>query len=220
MNIFGLLIRKAPMEMLLEHNEVVQQSAGVMKKSLECYINGDNSLEFKSLRRRLNELETRADKIIRYIRNNLPRSIFMPVNKILLLNYTSAQDNILDSAQDSLNWLSLRRVAVPDEFRADLMKLLEEACGMIHLLDPALKKTVSLVHLEGLDWEGAREEYSRIRDKKNQAFKFKHELSMNIFNSDLDFKDTYLLIQFVEKIFAMCTSCGKCAEIMRSMITR
>jgi uncharacterized protein len=220
MNIFGLLIRKAPMGILLEHYEVIQQSADVMKKSLECYVGGENSLEFKSLRRRLNELETRADKIIRYLRNNLPRSIFMPVNKVLLLNYTSAQDNILDSAQDSLNWLSLRKVAVPDEFREDLTELVDEACGMVLLLGPALKKTVSLVHLEGLDWEGAREEFSRIRDKKNRIFKLKHELSMRIYNSELDFKDTYLLIQFIEKIFAMCSNCSKCAEIQRSMITR
>ena len=219
LNLFGLLIRKSPMERLLEHYDKIQQSVSVINESLQLYIEGGN-VEFRSRQHDLDDLESEADKIIRGIRNNLPRNIFLPVNKVLLLNYTSTQDNILDSAQEALNWLSMRKANIPVEFQKDLIRLVDDVGNMVYLLGPALKDSVSLVHLENLDWEGAKEQYQVIRDEKNKIVTFMQVINKRIYNSDLDFKDIYQLIHFNEKMFAMCHNCNKCAEILRSMIAR
>ncbi len=220
LNFFGLLIHKSPMEKLMEHFEKIEQSVDVIKEALEYYTGDEHLIKFESTQNRLNDLEFQADNIIRNIRNGLPKSIFMAVNKVQLLNYTTAQDNILDSAREALNWLSMSKVTIPGEFRKDLTCLVGDAGNMILLLGPALKDTISLVHLENLDWENANEHYQRIRDKKNEIFKFKHALNGKIYRSEMEFKDIYLLVQFIEKIFAMSQNCSKCAEILHSMIAR
>lgn len=208
------------MEKLLEHYAILEQSVDVISESLGCYINNGHNAEFKSLHDKIIDLESKADNVIRHVRNNLPRSIFMPVNKVILLNYTSAQDNILDSALGAFNWLSMRNVVVPGEFKESFMGLAEDVGGMLKLLGPALKDTISLVHLESLDWDNTKEQYQKIRYKKTEIFKSKQTLSIQIYNSALEFKDIYLLIRFIEKIFDMSRSCSKCAEILRSMIAR
>jgi uncharacterized protein len=168
MNFLGLLIKKSPMKKLLEHHAILEQLNDVIRHSLECYINNGHNAEFKILHEQIIDLESKGDNVIRHVRNNLPRSIFMPVNKVMLLNYTSAQDNILDSALGAFNWLSMRNVAVPGGFKESLMGLAEDVGGMLKLLGPALKDTISLVHLESLDWENAREQYQKIQYKKTK----------------------------------------------------
>jgi uncharacterized protein len=220
MNFLGLLIKKSPMEKLLEHHAILEQLNDVIRDSLECYINNGHNAEFKILHEQIIDLESKGDNVIRHVRNNLPRSIFMPVNKVMLLNYTSAQDNILDAALGAFNWLSMRNVAVPGGFKESLMGLAEDVGGMLKLLGPALKDTISLVHLESLDWENAREQYQKIQHKKNEIFKSKQTVSIKVYNSEMEFKDIFLLIHFIEKIFDMSRSCSKCVEILRSMIAR
>lgn len=220
LNFFNLLMKKSPLEGLLDHYKKIRESVDIINDSFQCYLDRNQNVEFKDLQFRLNELESQADKNIRNIRNNLPRNIFMPVNKITVLNYTSAQDNILDSAQEALNWLSMKKITVPDEFQDDITNMVSEAANTIVLLGPALKETVSLVHLENLDLESTKKRYREIRNKKAEIFRLKHDLNARIYQSDMEFKDIYLLIQFNEKMFSMGHSVSKCVEILRTMITR
>ncbi len=220
LNFFGLLTQKSPMERLLEHYEKIQQSVDIINDSLECYIVGGQCVEFKTMQNDLNELESQADKIIRYIRNHLPRSLFMPVDKVLFLKYTSAQDDILDSAQEAFDWLAMRTMVIPEAFQKDLIYLVDDVGNMVNLLGPALKDTVSLVHFENLDREGTKEQYRKIREKRHEISRFKNALTGNVYRSEYEFKDIYQLIHFVERMYAMCHSCSKCVEILRSMIAR
>ncbi len=220
LNFFGLLTQKSPMERLLEHYNKIQESVDIINDSLECYLLGGQCVEFKTMQNNLNDLESQADKIIRYIRNHLPRSLFMPVDKVLFLSYTSAQDDILDSAQEAFDWLSMRTMVIPEEFQKELIYLVDDVGSMVNLLGPALKDTVSLVHLENLDREGTKEQYRKIRDKRHEIAKFKSALTGRMYRSDFEFKDIYQLIHFTERMYAMCHSCSKCAEILRSMIAR
>ncbi len=219
-NFFGLLTQKSPMERLLEHYEKIQQSVDIINDALECYILGGQCVEFKTMQHSIDDLESQADKIIRYIRNHLPRSLFMPVDKVLFLSYTTAQDNILDSAQEALNWLSMRTMIIPEVYQKELICLVDDVGNMVNLLGPALKDTVALVHYENLDREGTKEQYRKIRDKRHEISRFRDTLTGKIYSSDMEFKDIYQLIHFVERMYIMCYSTSKCVEILRSMIAR
>ncbi len=220
LNFFGLLSTRSPMEGLHDHYEKIHESIEVISESLECYIGGGQCPEFHSLQHRINELESQADKIIRNIRNNLPRGLFMAVDKIQFLNYTSAQDNILDAAQEALNWLAMREVNVPEAFQRDLLYLQDEVTTTLEMLGPALKESTALVHMESMQREEVKEKLRKIREKKDKVFKDKNTLVRKIFNSEIDFKDIYQLIHFTEKLYQMAYSSSKCSEILRTMIVR
>ena len=176
--------------------------------------------EFEDLTRTIDEIENHADVIKRNIRNHLPKGLFMAVEKPLFLNYTKFQDNILDSAQDALHWLAMRKVAIPETIQKDLIYLLDAVARTTVLLGPALKATIALVHGESLDRDGTKECYRKVRAERENVRKLKNDLQKKVYAMDIDFKDIYQLLHFIDCLDDMGHNTENCADHLRAMIAR
>lgn len=219
---YGLLSPRSPMEGLVEHYDKIAECIGIIKESLECYVSGVGACrEFTELTREIDKIEDHADTIKRNLRNHLPRRLFMAVDKTLFLNYTKSQDNILDSAQEALHWLGMRQVAIPEgKHQKNLIVILEEVDTSTRLLGPALHTTIKFVHGELLDRDAAKKTYRAVRQQHHIVQKLKKDITFDIYNSDLDFKDIYQLLHFVDCLVTMSHDSENCADILRSMIAR
>lgn len=217
---FGMLADKSPLDGLLEHYEKVNGCVAIIKESMECYVAGGACREFLELAQQIDEIEDQADLIKRRIHNHMPRGLFMPVDKILFLNYTKAQDKVLDEAQEAVQWLAMRRVDIPADFQSDIIELIEEVDGITDMLGPALSATLGLIYTKNLDRRGTKDKFWAIRRKRSTIFKMKNRLVRRIYSSEMDFKDIYQLIHFVEKLHGMAHNTENCADILRSMIAR
>ncbi len=219
-NFFARYLSRAPMLGLLEHYEPVAKGMAVIEEALGGYLAKGISRGFTVLTAELDRVEAQADKIKRSVRNHLPRSLFMAVDKTLFLNYTRGQDNILDLAQDALHWLAMRPITVPEQFRADLLDLLAKVNSTVSLLKPALTATLGLVHGDKVDRLEAKEIFHDIRRRHLLASKAKHRLVAALYNQDTDFKDIHQLIHFVEFLHEMSHNAEGCGDILRAMIAR
>lgn len=217
---FGILADKSPLDGLLEHYEKINGCVALIKESMECYVAGGACREFLELAQQIDEIENQADLIKRRIRNHLPRGLFMPVDKALFLNYTKAQDNVLDEAQEAMQWLAMRRVDIPVDFQLAIIELIEEVNSITDMLGPALSATLGLIYTKHLDRRGTKDQFWAIRRKRSAIFKMKNRLVSRIYNAEMDFKDIYQLIHFVEKLHGMAHNTENCADILRSMIAR
>ncbi|GAU07430.1 DUF47 domain-containing protein [Desulfoplanes formicivorans] len=219
---FGLLSPKSPMEGLVEHYDKIAECIYVISESLECYVSGVGACrEFTELTREIDAIENHADLIKRNIRNHLPRRLFMAVDKTLFLNYTKSQDNILDSAQEALQWLGMRQVAIPEgTFQKMLIDLLEEVKNTTELLGPALRDTIGFVHGETVDRMAIKQKFQAVRRQHHDVQKLSRKLTSAIYNSTMDFKDIYQLIHFVDCLVTMSHDSENCADILRTMIAR
>lgn len=217
---FGMLAAKSPLEGLTDHFDKVKEGLNVVEDLLQCLVEGRACEEFRELAAKMDKIENEADKIKRKIRNHLPRRLFMPVDKTLFLNYTKSQDNILDDAQVAMHWLAMRRIEIPEEYKSEIIGMIEDVSEMSELLEPALTRTIGLINTEHLDREGTKEKFRAVRAKRHQIFKNKNALISGIYNSDLDFKDIHQLIHFVEALDDMSHNMENCADILRSMIAR
>ncbi|MFP4629914.1 MAG: DUF47 domain-containing protein [Desulfohalobiaceae bacterium] len=218
---FGLLSPKSPMNGLTEHYNKISECVNIIKDALECYVSGSGMCrEFEELLREIDAIEDHADKIKRNIRNHLPKGLIMPVDKTLFLNYTRGQDNILDEAQDALHWLGMRNLYIPEQFQKPLIDLLEDVSEAAQLLEPALKATIGLVHGEHLDREGCKMKYRKIRVKRDEISRKKRKLLSDIYNSEMEFKDIYQLINFIACLSDMVKNCEFCSDTLRAMIAR
>lgn len=217
---FGMLSDRSPLDGLLEHYDKIHECTELIKESMECYVAGGACREFLELTSQIDTIEAEADKIKRRIRNHMPRRLFMPVDKTLFLNYTNAQDNILDMAQVAMHWLAMRRVDIPEIFQKPVIDLIDDVSVITDLLGPALKATIGLIYLQHLDRNGTKERYRAVRHKREQVFKDKSSLVKDIYNSDMDFKDIYQLIHFTERLADMGHNTEKCADVLRAMIAR
>lgn len=220
--LFGLVRNeRSPMNGLIEHYEQISKGMGLIEESMECYITGGTCKDFNTLLREVDEAEEHADKIKRNIRNHLPRALFMAVDKTLFINYTRSQDNILDAGQEALNWLGMRRMPIPEEFQKEFVFFLHKVSKTIELLRPALEATVGLVHGDGkLDRLSTKNTYRAIRAQQREVFRERIRIVSAVYRSDLDFKDIYQLIHFVDALFAMSHNAENCSDMLRSMIAR
>ena len=96
--------------------------------------------------KQINELETEADKLKSTFRLNMPKSLFLPVDRKDLLNLIGDQDKIADVAEDIGKIFIFRKMIVPEELKELLDELLEgtmeisaAARDMIEHLDELLE---------------------------------------------------------------------------------
>ncbi len=217
----GLLSANNPMDGLVKHYDKIAECIQIINDSVECYVTGGTTCkEFSELTDHIDTVEAEADKIKRSIRNHLPRSLFMAVDKTMFLNYTSSQDNVLDYAQDALHWLAMRRVDIPVEFQKDIIGLLSEVNDTTTSLGPALKATISLVNGKSIDREGTKNAFRKVRRRREKVKQLEKALTHRIYTSDMEFKDIYQLIHFVDCIDEMAHAAESCADILRAMIAR
>ncbi len=217
---FGLLTKRNPMDGLVEHYDKIAECIATIDDSLECYVSGGVCREFEELTRTIDEIENHADVIKRSIRNHLPKGLFMAVEKPLFLNYTKSQDNILDAAQDALHWLAMRKVIIPESIQKDLIYLLDAVAKTTVLLGPALKATIALVHGESVDRDGTKACYRKVRGERNNVRHLKNELHKKLYAMDIDFKDIYQLMHFIDCLDDMGHNTENCADHLRAMIAR
>ncbi|MDZ7761183.1 MAG: DUF47 family protein [Desulfovermiculus sp.] len=218
---FGLISPRSPMKGLIEHYTKIDECLEIIRDALECYVaSSDVCREFDELSQEIDDIEAHADKIKRNIRNHLPRRLFMPVDKTLFLNYTRSQDNILDAAQEALHWLGMRRMIVPVEFQQQIIDFLDQVSTTAKLLEPALQSTVKIVHGEALDREGCKEKFRKIRVQRDKVTRDKKAIRSLIYNSELDFKDIFQLMLFIDCLTEMAKNCETCSDALRAMIAR
>ena len=218
---FGMVSERTPLSGLLEHYGQIEKGMVLIRESMECYITGGTCRDFETLHGEVNDVEDKADKIKRNIRNHLPRGLFMPVDRTVFIHYTRSQDNILDSGQESLNWLSMRRVEIPAEFQKELVIYLDEVEQTVTLLKPALAATVEFLQgSSALSREGVKDTYRAVRYQHKSVRKGQHKLVSDLYNSSMEFKDIYQLIHFVECLDDMSHNAENCADMLRTMIAR
>jgi predicted phosphate transport protein (TIGR00153 family) len=74
----------------------------------------------------IDQLEHEADDLKNGIRNQLPRSLFLAVDRRDLLELIHVQDSIADSTQEVAGMLTLKPLRLPEALKPDVMTLIDE----------------------------------------------------------------------------------------------
>jgi predicted phosphate transport protein (TIGR00153 family) len=222
LSFFGLISPRSPMNGLLEHYEQIAAGMSLIKKSMECFIAGEDRdhRDFLLLQEQLDAAEDHADTIKRNLRNHLPRGFWLPVDKHIFFLYTRAQDDILDYGQNSLQWLALRDFLLPGEFQPVFLAFLGEAVRTVDLLRPALEGTIAWVNSESVTREEAKQHYQSIRQQHKAVSRMRQTLVHQVYCSALEFKDIYQILHVADQLYNMSHSAEGCADLLRVMIAK
>ena len=136
---------KSPIKPLEKHMRIVAKSGGLLKPFFEACNKQDWKLA-ADIRKKISKKEQEADTIKRDIRLNLPRGIFMPVERTDLLELLSQQDKIANKAKDIAGRVLGRELDIPqpltEKFYAYLDRCIdatEKAADGINELDDLLE---------------------------------------------------------------------------------
>jgi predicted phosphate transport protein (TIGR00153 family) len=142
-------------------------------------------LEFAT---QIKELETEADKLKSTFRLNMPKSLFLPVDRKDLLNLIGDQDKIADTAEDICKTFLFREMVVPEQLKPLLDELLEgtieiaaAAREMIEQLDELLE-----VGFAGRELDKVSKMIAGVRRSEHNIDGIMHRIKKKLFSLEKD----------------------------------
>ncbi len=136
---------KSPIKPLEEHISKVNNAAKLLVPFFE-HVFAENWEKAAEVRADISTLEKEADVLKREIRMNLPRGLFLPVERTDLLELATQQDKIANKAKDISGRFLGRQLTIPasiqEEFKAYVQRNVdacEQACRAINELDELLE---------------------------------------------------------------------------------
>jgi predicted phosphate transport protein (TIGR00153 family) len=127
LNLFG----RSPVKPLQEHMSKVSECVRVLEPFFEAVIAGDEN-RVRELQEKIARLENEADDLKHELRLNLPRTLFLPVERRDLLEVLTMQDNIANRAKDLAGLVRGRKMVIPDQIGSDFLEFIRrsiDACA-------------------------------------------------------------------------------------------
>ena len=218
-NLFG----QSPFKALQRHMRVVLDCMREVPPLFEALAAGDQE-RVRSLKDRIFELENEADTIKNELRSNLPKSLFMPVDRRDLLEVLQMQDSIADTAQDVAGLLVERPMGMPEFLKEPLMTLAErcvDACEhsgkIIEELDELL--ATGFRGREANRVEEMVEELNRIEEETDQLGL---ELTRRLFQHEDELKPVSVMMwyQLIQWVGDLADYAEKVGDRLRLLIAR
>jgi predicted phosphate transport protein (TIGR00153 family) len=132
MSIISKLFGKSPFEPLYRHMLKVKACVDLIRPLIDALLKGEEE-KVKDVAKKIFKAEHDADLVKKDIRNNLPRTIFMPVARGDILRFLKEQDHIADSAEDLAALLTLRKTTVPEELKEELKDFVDKVLNTSEL---------------------------------------------------------------------------------------
>lgn len=139
------LLRGSPFKPIQEHMRVVFSCVCLIPPLFDAVYRQDRE-QVHEFAKQMDELESQADQLKATFRLNMPKTLFLPVDRKDLLSLIGDQDNIADTAEDIGKIFLFRDMAVPEDLKDLLDELLEgtmeisaAARQMIEQLDELLE---------------------------------------------------------------------------------
>ena len=172
----------------------------------------NNYESVKNISYEISKLEHAADIAKDDIRNNLSKSIFLPVDKGKLLEILKIQDNIADKCEDIGVLLTMKKLYIIDAFKDDFYLFLQKnietykvAQAIIQEMDELLETSFS-----GIEAEKVHNMIDSVAYKEHEADKLQKKLLSRLF--ELEEAMSYGTFIIWLRIFETLGKLSDCAE--------
>jgi uncharacterized protein len=122
LNVFS----QSPFKKLTSHIGFIEECSQLLDSLFSAYFE-NRAEEVNAISKSISQKEHEADKIKNNIRNHLPKSLFLPVDRGDLLTYLHLQDNIADAMQDVSVLMSLKIYPLPKNIQDQVLDLVSHA---------------------------------------------------------------------------------------------
>lgn len=170
----------------------------------------------------LSRMEHEADLSKNDIRNHLPKSLFLPIDRAHFLEILSIQDSIADKAEDIGILLTLRPLESFNNFHADLMALFRknervfiDAKQIIEEIDELLESSFG-----GIEAEKVKAMVEQTAYKEEEADKMQQTFMKQLFTDGdkLSVPVFYLWMRLIEEVGALSHLSERLANRIRMIL--
>lgn len=223
MKALASLFGKSPFFPLQEHMTRVSDCVLKLKDVFHALKDRDWK-KVEEIAKEISKLEHLADLTKNDIRNQLPKSLFLPIERETLLNMLSIQDTIADTAEDIAVLLTLKKLQINDElfneFEAFLnlnTKCFEKAHEVILELHELVQSSFG-----GIEAESVRAMAEDVAYQEHQVDLSQRKLLKKLFNmeGELSYSSFHMLMRILESISKISDLSEKLSNCIRTTIER
>lgn len=185
MRTIAKLFGRSPFVPLQIHMTKVSECVDRIKPAFEAYLAGDED-KVTSYSKKISELEHQADQIKHDIQSQLPRGMFLPVDRERLLEILSIQDNVADKAENLSVLLALKMTPVPRNMRDLIQEFLEKNLEAFEATKEIVEELDELVSagFGGIEAQRVRQMVMRVARLEFEADEIQHKLLKILFQNE------------------------------------
>lgn len=189
------LFARSPIKPLQQHIHVVGRCAAEVVTMFENLIAKDEAA-FKASVDKIFALEAEADALKHDLRDHLPKSLFMPVERGDILKILDLQDQIADTAQDVAGLLQVRTFEVPQAFNEPLMALVQRCVDACVLCEKVINELDELlaVGFRGPEIEKVTDMINELNNIESETDQMGTDLTRLLFTMEGEISDVSLIL--------------------------
>ena len=221
MSIISKLFGKSPFEPLYQHMMKVKGCVDLVRPLMDAFLKGEDK-KLKEMAAKIFKAEHEADLVKKDIRNNLPKSIFLPVARGDLLSFLKEQDKIADSAEDLAVLLTMRKTKVPEEFKDELKIFVERVLDTyeVAMIISSEIKTLAETSFGGVEAHKVMDLVEQLKVKEWEADKAQMEAAKKMFSIEkkLDPVSVMMWMHIFNELGTLANHAENAGDRMRMML--
>lgn len=205
------LFGRSPFAPLQSHMEKVSECVEKTKE-LFAAVEHKDYVQLERVAKEISELEHAADLTKNDIRNHLPKSLYLAIDREALLEILAIQDNIADKVEDVAVLLTLKKLEMPsflkEEFHQFLLKNIECFNGARKII----KELYDLLESSfgGLEAEKVRHMIDEVAFKEHEVDIIQRTLLRKVFQNETEM--SYGTFHLWQKIFEAVAAISNLSE--------
>ncbi|MFW6060098.1 MAG: TIGR00153 family protein [Phycisphaeraceae bacterium] len=217
------LFSRSPFVPLQVHVDKVTDCVHKTRELVETFLAGSDSAQVERLAEEISALEHAADDVKHDIQNQLPRGLFLAVDRTRLLEIVGIQDNIADKAENLGALLTLKpHLTAPPGFEEQLRAFLEKNIAafdqvrqIVHELDDLLETSFG-----GAEAERVVELVQHVAELEHEADRMQHDMLKNLFTHEdqLTHGEFYLWTRILRQISELSNLSERLANRIRTLL--
>ncbi|MDN3507842.1 MAG: TIGR00153 family protein [Simkaniaceae bacterium] len=221
MRTIAKLFGKSPFSPMQGHMKKV---GSCVKKLSEMFkeLEKDKSEKLESLMKEEWKLEYEADLTRNDIRNHLPKSLFLPIERSHLLEILSIQHQIADQCVEIGSLLVIRKLTGFEKFGPQLLEHYENNIDTFWNTRDIIKEFDELLESSfgGLEAEKVKEMVEKTSHLKYEADKFRHQFQREFYADGDSYSPPifHLWIQLIDHIGHLSTISERLANRIRMIL--
>lgn len=207
LNLFG----RSPFTPLESHMEEVTICVYLLIDLFDALRNQDHH-RLEDVAKKIGEQEHKADLTKNNIRNHLPKSLFLAIDRAQLLEILALQDSIADKAEDIAVLITLKPIEILEPFSQDLQLFLAKSIETFNGARKIIKELQELLESSfgGIEAEKVRSMVDDVAFKEHEVDLIQRNLLKKMFavESQMSYSTFYLW----QKIFQALGSISNLSE--------
>lgn len=218
MRSIATLFGRSPFAPIQKHMEKVSNCVDHLVTICDA-LHQRNFEQIEALSLEISRLEHQADLTKNDIRNQLPKNLFLPMDRQNLLTILTIQDSIADNAEDIGMLFTLKHLKIFPDFEEDFDKFVKKNIESFNVA----KKIIAALHelfqssFGGLEAETVKNLIDDVAFKEHEADLIQKSLLKKLFNAEheLSYSEFYLWIKVLGSIGNISNLSEKLANCIR-----